>query len=39
VTDELTRVLEFNERVRRLRSIIASARPQISRLAIVVENT
>jgi patatin-related protein len=32
VTDELNRVLEFNERVRRLRAIIASARPQISEL-------
>ena len=32
VTDELNRVVEFNERVRRLRAIIASARPQIGDL-------
>ena len=32
VADELGRVLEFNERVRRLRAIIDSARPQVSEL-------
>jgi patatin-related protein len=32
VTDELNWVVAFNERVRRLRAIIDSARPQISRL-------
>jgi patatin-related protein len=32
VTDELTRVLDFNEQVRRLRAIIDSARPQVSQL-------
>jgi patatin-related protein len=32
VTDELGWVLDFNDRVRRLRSIIDSARPQVSQL-------
>jgi patatin-related protein len=32
VTDELGRVLDFNDRVRRLRSIIDSARPHVSAL-------
>jgi patatin-related protein len=32
VTDELGWVLEFNDRVRRLRAIIDSARPQVSQL-------
>jgi patatin-related protein len=32
VTDELGRVLEFNEQVRRLRAIIDSARPHVSQL-------
>ncbi len=32
VTDELNWVLDFNDRVRRLRAIIDSARPQISQL-------
>ena len=32
VTDELSWVLDFNDRVRRLRAIIDSARPQISQL-------
>jgi patatin-related protein len=32
VTDELNWVLEFNDRVRRLRAIIDSARPQVSQL-------
>jgi patatin-related protein len=32
VTDELARVLEFNEQVGRLRAIIDSARPQVSEL-------
>jgi len=36
VTDELNRVVEFNERVRRLRAIIASARPQIGDLVAKV---
>jgi patatin-related protein len=36
VTDELNRVIEFNERVRRLRAVIASARPQISGLVAKV---
>ncbi|HEY7301888.1 MAG TPA: patatin-like protein [Xanthobacteraceae bacterium] len=36
VTDELNRVIEFNERVRRLRAIIASARPQINELVAKV---
>jgi patatin-related protein len=36
VTDELSRVSEFNERVRRLRAIIASARPQIGDLVAKV---
>ncbi len=36
VTDELNRVIESNERVRRLRAIIDSARPQISQLVAKV---
>ena len=36
VTDELGRVLDFNDRVRRLRGIIDSARPQISQLVATV---
>jgi patatin-related protein len=32
VADELGRVVEFNERVRRLRAIVESARPQVSEL-------
>jgi patatin-related protein len=32
VTDELSRVIDFNEQVRRLRAIIDSARPQVSQL-------
>jgi patatin-related protein len=32
VIDELTRVIEFNEQVRRLRAIVDSARPHISQL-------
>jgi patatin-related protein len=36
VTDELARVLEFNEQVRRLRAIIDSARPHISELVAKV---
>ncbi len=32
MTDELARVIEFNEQVRRLRAINDSARPHISRL-------
>jgi patatin-related protein len=40
VTDELGWVIEFNEQVRRLRAIIASARPHISELvAEVVTHT
>ena len=36
VTDELDWVIEFNDRVRRLRAIIDSARPQVSRLVAEV---
>jgi len=36
VTDELSWVIEFNERVRRLRAIIDSARPHISELVTEV---
>ena len=36
VTDELTWVVDFNDRVRRLRAIIDSARPQISQLVAKV---
>ncbi len=36
VTDELGRVVEFNDQVRRLRAIIDSARPQISQLVAKV---
>jgi patatin-related protein len=36
VTDELGRVIEFNDQVRRLRAIIDSARPQISQLVAKV---
>src|SRR5215468_11958393 len=36
VTDELGWVIEFNDRVRRLRAIIDSARPQISQLVAKV---
>jgi patatin-related protein len=32
ITDELNWIVDFNERARRLRSIVESARPQISRL-------
>lgn len=39
VIDELTRVIEFNDQVRRLRAIIDSARPQISRLVSSVVTT
>ena len=36
VTDELGRVIEFNDQVRRLRGIIDSARPQVSQLVDAV---
>jgi patatin-related protein len=36
VTDELGRVIEFNEQVRRLRAIIDSARPHVSELVAKV---
>ncbi len=36
VTDELGRVVDFNEQVRRLRAIIDSARPQVSQLVAKV---
>jgi hypothetical protein len=39
VADELSRVVEFNERVRRLRAIIDSARPHISELVNKVVST
>jgi patatin-related protein len=39
VIDELTRVIEFNEQVRRLRAIVDSARPQISQLVSNVVTT
>ena len=37
--DELTRVLEFNDQVRRLRAIVDSARPQIDQLVSNVVTT
>src|SRR6266516_2351984 len=39
VIDELTRVIEFNEQVRRLRSIVDSARPHINQLVGKVVTT
>jgi patatin-related protein len=36
ITEELTRIAHFNERARRLRAIIESARPHISRLVAEV---
>jgi patatin-related protein len=36
ITEELTRIARFNERARRLRAIIESARPHISRLVAEV---
>src|SRR5260221_11125884 len=39
VIDELTRVIEFNEQVRRLRAIVDSARPHISQLVAKVVTT
>src|SRR5712692_6443329 len=36
VTDELDRVVDFNDQVRRLRAIIDSARPQVSQLVAKV---
>ena len=39
VIDELTRVIEFNEQVRRLRAIVDSARPHISQLVGKVVTT
>src|SRR5260221_3015147 len=39
VIDELTRVIEFNEQVRRLRAIVDSARPHISQLVEKVVTT
>jgi patatin-related protein len=39
VIDELSRVIEFNDQVRRLRAIIDSARPQISELVSKVVTT
>ncbi|TMJ92347.1 MAG: patatin-like protein [Alphaproteobacteria bacterium] len=39
VIDELTRVLEFNDQVRRLRAIVDSARPQIDQLVSNVVTT
>jgi patatin-related protein len=39
VIDELTRVLEFNDQVRRLRAIVDSARPQIDQLVSKVVTT
>jgi patatin-related protein len=39
VTEELSRVVEFNEQVRRLRGIVDSARPHISRLVSEVVTT
>ena len=39
VTDELSRVLQFNEQVRRLRAIIDSARPHVSQLVSQVVTT
>ncbi len=39
VTDELGRVVEFNDQVRRLRAIIDSARPQVSQLVAKVVTT
>ena len=39
VIDELTRVIEFNEQVRRLRAIVDGARPHISQLVAKVVTT
>jgi patatin-related protein len=39
VIDELARVIEFNEQVRRLRAIVDSARPQVSQLVSKVVTT
>src|SRR5262249_47683437 len=39
VIDELTRVLEFNDQVRRLRAVVDSARPQIEQLVSKVVTT
>ena len=39
IIDELTRVLEFNDQVRRLRAIVDSARPQIDQLVSKVVTT
>ena len=39
VTDELARVIEFNDQVRRLRAIIDSARPHVSELVTQVVTT
>jgi patatin-related protein len=39
VTDELSRVIDFNEQVRRLRAIVDSARPQVSQLVSKVVTT
>ena len=39
VADELARVLDFNDQVRRLRAIIDSARPQVSQLVSRVVTT
>jgi patatin-related protein len=39
ITEELNRIARFNERARRLRAIIESARPQISRLVAEVMDT
>ncbi|MGE5779802.1 MAG: patatin-like protein [Hyphomicrobiales bacterium] len=39
VIDELTRVIEFNDQVRRLRAIVDSARPQINELVSKVVTT
>jgi patatin-related protein len=39
ITEELTRIARFNERARRLRAIIESARPHISRLVAEVMDT
>jgi patatin-related protein len=39
VIDELSRVIEFNDQVRRLRAIVDSARPQVSELVAKVVTT
>jgi hypothetical protein len=39
VTDELARVIEFNDQVRRLRAIIDSARPHVGELVTQVVTT